>query len=241
MSALPVLLSFVAGYVDSCTFLGLFGLFVAQVTGSFVLIGAQLVENGPLLLARMAGALSFFFAAIATTAVIGSAEPRGTDSLPAALAVEAALLAGVLTVWLVSRPMLGPDAPGVLPASILGLSAMGRQSAMFKLLMRGSPSTNVMTRNTIQFAIDTTDFLLAWRRCNTPADPESASDFAKAKQRMTAFSKVVVGFFLGTLVGAIAYAELDLWCILLPIALVGVLSVFMAVTNNAFTNASHSR
>ena len=32
----PALLNFVAGYVDSYTFLALFGLFVAQVTGSFV-------------------------------------------------------------------------------------------------------------------------------------------------------------------------------------------------------------
>src|SRR5947209_3484204 len=33
---IPVVLSFVAGYVDSCTYLALFGVFVAQVTGSFV-------------------------------------------------------------------------------------------------------------------------------------------------------------------------------------------------------------
>jgi uncharacterized membrane protein YoaK (UPF0700 family) len=36
---ISVLLSFVAGYVDSYTYLG-FGLFVAQVTGSFVIAGA---------------------------------------------------------------------------------------------------------------------------------------------------------------------------------------------------------
>jgi uncharacterized membrane protein YoaK (UPF0700 family) len=29
---IPFVLSFVAGYVDSCTYLGLFGAFVAQVT-----------------------------------------------------------------------------------------------------------------------------------------------------------------------------------------------------------------
>jgi len=37
---ITVVLSVVAGYVDSCTYLGLFGVFVAQVTGSFVLAGA---------------------------------------------------------------------------------------------------------------------------------------------------------------------------------------------------------
>ena len=40
--AMPMLLSFVAGYVDSYTYLALFGLFAAQVTGSFVIAGAEL-------------------------------------------------------------------------------------------------------------------------------------------------------------------------------------------------------
>jgi Protein of unknown function (DUF1275) len=33
---IPPLLCFVAGYLDSCTFLALFGLFVSQVTGSLL-------------------------------------------------------------------------------------------------------------------------------------------------------------------------------------------------------------
>ena len=41
----PFLLSFVAGYVDSYTYLALFGLFAAQVTGSFVIAGAEFVTR----------------------------------------------------------------------------------------------------------------------------------------------------------------------------------------------------
>ena|ERR1035441_853741 len=56
---IPVLLSFVAGYVDSCTYLGLFGVFVAQVTGSFVLAGALFVKSEPGALAKLL-AIPFF-------------------------------------------------------------------------------------------------------------------------------------------------------------------------------------
>jgi uncharacterized membrane protein YoaK (UPF0700 family) len=42
---MPILLCFVAGYVDSYTYLALFGLFAAQVTGSFVIAGAELVTH----------------------------------------------------------------------------------------------------------------------------------------------------------------------------------------------------
>jgi uncharacterized membrane protein YoaK (UPF0700 family) len=239
--SLPVLLSFVAGYVDSCTFLGVFGLFVAQVTGSFVLIGAQLIENGPRVLASVMGPLAFFIAAGATAAVTRVAERHRTDVLPAALAVEAALLAGLLALWVVSSPMEGPDAAAVLPVTMLGLSAMGVQSALVRLRMPGSPSTNVMTTNTSQFAIETADFVLAWRRRRTSTDPESASEYANTKKRMATLFKVLISFLCGTLAGAAAYTKFDLWCILLAIAIVGAVSVIVAANRDTGANANHLR
>src|ERR1039458_7639687 len=62
---IPVVLSFVAGYVDSCTYLGLFGVFVAQVTGSFVLAGTQFVKSEPGALAKLLAIPFFFFAGMA--------------------------------------------------------------------------------------------------------------------------------------------------------------------------------
>ena len=42
---LPALLGFVAGFVDICAYLGLYGIFVAQLTGSFVLAGTRTVAG----------------------------------------------------------------------------------------------------------------------------------------------------------------------------------------------------
>jgi uncharacterized membrane protein YoaK (UPF0700 family) len=39
---------------------------------------------------------------------------------------------------------------------------------------------------------------------------------------------VVLGFLVGTVTGALAYARFDLWCILAPIALAGAMTVWSA-------------
>jgi uncharacterized membrane protein YoaK (UPF0700 family) len=64
---IPVMLTFVAGYVDSCTFLGLFGVFVAQVTGSFVLAGTQFVRSEPGALAKLLAVAHNLAAGLAAT------------------------------------------------------------------------------------------------------------------------------------------------------------------------------
>ena len=80
----PAVLSFVAGYVDSYTFLALFGLFVAQVTGSFVIGAAEVVAHDSGIVGKLIAILAFLFAAGLTAGLIGFArERRG------ALAVDA--------------------------------------------------------------------------------------------------------------------------------------------------------
>src|SRR5712672_719344 len=90
--AVPPLLSIVAGYVDSYTFLALFGLFVAQVTGSFVTAGAQFVVHDIGIAGKVIAILAFLLATALTAALIGLARDRGRDALPWMLALETVLL-----------------------------------------------------------------------------------------------------------------------------------------------------
>jgi uncharacterized membrane protein YoaK (UPF0700 family) len=88
-----ILLSIVAGFVDACTYLALFGLFVAQVTGSFVIIGTGLVTRLESTVPLLAVPVFFAGGMLATAAaIIGQA--MGRSPLAAALLLETAFLGG---------------------------------------------------------------------------------------------------------------------------------------------------
>jgi len=91
--SMPVLLSFVAGYLDTYTYLTLFGLFAAQVTGSFVIAGAEFVASDFGIAGKLLAIVAFLVAAAATTACIVLARDAGRAILPWMLGLEALLLA----------------------------------------------------------------------------------------------------------------------------------------------------
>src|ERR1700749_3868324 len=112
----PALLSFVAGYVDSYTYLALFGLFVAQVTGSFVIAGAELVRHDTGATGKLLAVVMFIVACAITAALIALARERGHTPMPWMLALEAILLAAFVSIVL-----FGPDIDG--PADWRGIIA----------------------------------------------------------------------------------------------------------------------
>ena len=66
----PALLSFIAGYIDSCTFLALFGLYVAQLTGSFVLAGTETVVHDSGAAIKLLAIPMFGLAGVVTTVMV---------------------------------------------------------------------------------------------------------------------------------------------------------------------------
>jgi uncharacterized membrane protein YoaK (UPF0700 family) len=223
----PVVLSFVAGYVDSCTYLGLFGVFVAQVTGSFVFAGTQFVRSEPGALAKLLAIPSFFVAGIAVTMLVHPLRERPHAALAWSLGIESLLLIGVLVACLTGMPFRGPDAPGAILALLFGMAAMGAQSALVRLLMRSVASTNVMTTNTTVLAINSAETLLGWIERNKSSRSASSNvDYARARRELAALLPLGLGFLAGTALGAIAYVMVGLPCVIVPILAVGVLAVW---------------
>jgi uncharacterized membrane protein YoaK (UPF0700 family) len=210
---LVFLLSFVAGYVDACTFLALFGLFVAQVTGSFVIAGTEPIVHEAGFLLKALAIPVFVIAAAAATILVSATRTTRQTAWPRVLGLEGILLIAFLWIGLTHGPFRNPDEPAALMAGLCGLAAMGVQSASVRLLAHGAPSTNVMTTNTTQFAIDATQLLLGRFRSGTPGELADQSEIEKVRQRLVETARVMVGFFAGVVLGALAFRSFGLICI----------------------------
>ena len=223
----PALLSFVAGYVDSYTFLALFGLFVAQVTGSFVTAGAQFVVHDIGIAGKVIAILAFLLATALTAALIGLARDHGRDALPWMLALETVLLVVFCFLMLTGPPVTGADDQNGILAGVFGAMAMGTQSVVVRLLMRGIPQTNVMTGNMTQLGIETTELLRIWRRCaRDPGNAADARTFFAVRARLLVVLSITTGFILGAACGATAYATAGLIGAPLAVLLVGALTLW---------------
>lgn len=192
----PALLGFIAGFVDICAYFALFGIFVAQLTGSFVLAGVRLVSGQQELMTLLA-IPTFFVGGCAATAVAVMRAPAGRE-LPWVLLLECVLLTALLAVGVATAPV-EHDSWQMVITALVGIAAMGVQSAAVRLLIKGAPSTNVMTTNTTQLAIDATVVLLS------VCGRGDAVQATESRKRLHDYWPVLGGFFLGTAIGALCF------------------------------------
>jgi uncharacterized membrane protein YoaK (UPF0700 family) len=212
VALVPVALCFVAGYVDVCAFIALFGTFVAQITGTYVIAGAALVTHDPGIVAKLLAIPVFMVGAAVATVIARVSGDTHPPPLVIALLLEFFLLACFLAGGLAGAASNAPDSAAHLFAAIAGYSAMGVQSALVRIFFVGAPSTNVMTTTTSQIAIDAADVLLA-RRWSIPG-----GDAARA--RLIRTLPFVAAFLVGAAAGALAFAALQWWSVAVAIAIV---------------------
>jgi len=210
----PGVLAFLCGFVDTIVFVHMGGLFVAHVTGNFVLLGATIVGTGATgahsetTLLQIASFPVFVFAAFVATLLHDrwpSLDARNLLWAVAGLVVVAAF-------WSV----LGA-APDV-GASMLLVCAMATLNAAQRLAPGIGPPTTVMTGNTTQVAVS-----LARRMRSVPGREANAPIL-----RMPAF--LVTTFLIGCVLGAFGANWVGLGAVAFPAAL---LIVILATDRDA--------
>ncbi len=202
-----VLLSFVAGYVDTVGFVALFGLFTAHVTGNLVLIGASLVRSGHGLIAKLAALPVFVLVVGATALYVRRRAIAGKPALAGALLAQLLFLGAFAAVGITASPVTDADAPLAIAAGLLGVCAMSVQNAASRLLMGELPPTTVMTGGVTQLAIDMAGLLAA-----------GTGEGGAERKRLGKFVPPVLAFAAGAIAGALLYAHFGFAVLGVPMA-----------------------
>jgi len=201
---LASLLAFLSGFVDTAAFIHMSGLFVAHVTGNFVLLGAALAtggmvgEKGPEVL-QLAALPIFFAAAMLTGALAARLKPKRALTVILWSAAALMLAAAGASAWFGAGPW---DAA----SAVVLIAAMGMLNAAHRLNPAIGPPFALMTGNVAALAIRAAQVLhLA---------PRAPATGAEAKML-----RAVAGFALGCACGAVGQVWLGLAAVGIPAVL----------------------
>jgi uncharacterized membrane protein YoaK (UPF0700 family) len=198
------LLAFVSGFVDAAVFVHMGGLFVAHVTGNFVLIGATLgglasVGHGNATTLQLISFPVFFLGAFLAAKL--SRRFHGSAATRPLLGLTSMILAIGSTFALVM-----PEAPEI---AAMGFAfAMGVLNAAHRLDAALGPPFTVMTGNVTAIAVHIAG-----------ASPEAAS---KGAARLAV---LVIAFALGCVAGALADQVVGMSAMFVAAVLIAVASV----------------
>ena len=207
------LLAFVSGFVDTLSFVGLFGLFAAHITGNFVIIATSIAEYRHGLWIKLLAVPVFILFAVLTRIFIIRRERNELQATAHVLGVQAVLLGIFMVVAVMASPFRHPETPAVIATGLLAAAAMAIQNTAARTFLAGLPPTTVMTGNLIQVIVDLVDI---W-------NGHGAVD-AKRK-RLSRLLPMLLCFIAGAILAAVGYLAVGFWSLLLPIVIVTGLSL----------------
>jgi len=233
-------LSGVAGYVDTAGFMALFGLFTAHITGDLVTAGTTFTN--PFTFgteARLIMVPVFMISVAVTTLFARVIRRKGNAPLPPMLTLMTAALALFCLTGVTLRPLADkPDTWATLVIGGAGVVAMGVQNTLMRNALSSCSPTTIMTGNLTQCTIDLVNLVLA-------SEEGEASEEAilrhAAVHNLKKFGFPLLGFMIGTILGAWLTHCRGLESILLPTAAMAIMSAFAwrdALKPRAVTGAS---
>ena len=213
-----VLLAFIASYVDTVSFIGLYALFVAHVTGNFGVVAAALLGQVQQLPTKIL-ALPVFVGAVAVAQLVNlaqSGQPRRAALL--LLGAQTALLTGFMALGVRVHPAMSAEAPGILTVGLVGVFAMGLQNALGHMpLLKGLSPTTSMTGNLTEATMDLVNVVIG-----------PASHRRRSLPRFVSAWLPILAFALGAGAAVIGFANVGFWTLLAPILLLIVVAVLIA-------------
>lgn len=207
----PAILAASGGAIDTISFITLFGLFTAHVTGNLVVAGAALGDNIDGIFTKLAAIPVFMLSVAIATLIIQSRKNYTPGLLASILCAEMLLLALFAVSGYLSSPFQGAGDIHVFITGMFGIMAMGIRNAASRLLLSSTSPSTMMTGNVTQLTIDIISLI------RNPA--------AEIRARLGKSTAAVAGFILGAGIAALLYMLVGFFSTLLPIALTGLVAL----------------
>ncbi|WP_407050813.1 DUF1275 family protein [Methyloraptor flagellatus] len=223
---LNFILSTLSGFVDTAVFVYMGGLFVAHVTGNFVLLGATLGrglgahadiggEHASTAVLQLSSFPLFVLAVIAAAVIAG----RAGGGRPGTRRLLAAATALFLLVTIAAFA-IGPRADTA--SAMVLVVAMGLLNAAHRLEPGMGPPFTVMTGNVTGFAVALAHALHLAPKPPAPKSQAGTAVPASLAATLWTAAAPVAGFLAGCLLGALAQAHLGLGAMVVPVVLMTV-------------------
>jgi len=211
-----MLLSFVAGFCDTVTFIAAGELFSAHVTGNFIVFAYDLVKH--------ANAESWqkliTFPVFILSVMIGGKIARKSRSDYTLIKLEGILLliAGIAAIFIKNpQDQMQLSVQAIAMIIVIALAFQNTFGKLFSKTLHGL--TTVMTGNVTQASLD-----FSKAAGTRPFEPLALADL---KKQMI----LIGGFFLGCFFGGIMSKTFGLTAVILP----GIMLIFWLIMNKQFT------
>ena len=130
-------LAAIAGYVDTLSFVALFGLFTAHVTGNFVLIGAAAAGFGQGVFMKLMAFPEFVAGIVVSNVLVKSVGAAASNCAACLLySAQAVLMLAFCLAGVGVSPVVHSDSVPVIACGMVGAAAMGVQNAHGRLVAR---------------------------------------------------------------------------------------------------------
>lgn len=202
-------LAFVAGAVDTTTFLSLSGLFAAHVTGNLVILGATLVRHRPQGVWSKVLALPVFVVSVWVVSVTVDVLRQRCSDLPRLLlGAELALLCVGFAWFAAFGPFADADSPRALLAGMVLVAAMAVQNALNVIALLDAPPTTAMTSSMTRLFVDQAT-LLVGRNI-------ALRERARLRQQSAQLAAAGSAFLLGCAAATLGHIVMGAWFLAIP-------------------------
>lgn len=197
---IPILLSFIAAFVDVICYLALFRTFTAFITGTLIILASEVIHPDGVWMMKALVVLTFIMGLFLWLILLQKLKDWKYVRA-AVLAVEAGLLGAFMISGMYFSPLLGADTPETILVALIAVFAMTLQNAVMAKIFHQHVPTTVMTGNFARFAISVID-IFGPERASVDRDKDAAY---KTRRQLRHYCYVLTAFSAGALAGAVSY------------------------------------